>query len=89
MDSIGESETLNIVNANGHNGCGGVRDRGDGCSVKGGVGEKYFTQIFSNLLFETAYRKLAPVFDDSYRKDQSSLPETAKTYPGYKISSWL
>ncbi len=71
-----------MVNVNRHNGCGGVRDRGDGCSVKGGVEEKNLAQIFSNLFFETASRKLAPVFDDPHPKGRSSLPETAKTYPG-------
>ncbi len=70
-----------MVNVDGHNGCCGVRDWGDGCSVKGGVGEKT-AQFFQTFFFETAYRKLAPVFDDPYRKGQSSLPETAKTYPG-------
>ncbi len=47
MNNIGKRETLTVVNVNGHNGCGAVRDWGDGGSVKGGIGEKT-AQIFSN-----------------------------------------
>ncbi len=49
MNSIGERETLNVVNVNGHNGSGGVRDRGGGCSVKGGVVEKTLLKFFQTV----------------------------------------
>ncbi len=51
VDSIGESETLNVVNVNGHNGCCGVRDWGDGGSVKGGIGEKTLPKLLQTFFW--------------------------------------